>query len=98
MLFLPENPITPGEILREEFMADYGLTAEKLARDLGLNQGRLNDLLNELVPLDAETALRLSRYFSNSPEFWLNIQRACDLAAAMKAAKGLDDIRPIEAA
>ena len=48
--------------------------------------------------MGAELALRLSRYFGDSPEFWLNLQRAFDLAVAVKGAKGLDKIRPVPAA
>ncbi len=98
MLFVPVEPIHPAEILREEFMADYGLTVAGLANDLGINSGRLAELLNGHSPLDAELALRLSRYFSNSPEYWLNLQRTYDLAIALKQSNGLEDIRPIEAA
>lgn len=98
MLFVPVDPIHPGEILREEFMADYGLNVAGLTSDLGINAGRLVELLDGRSPLDAEMALRLSRYFSNSPEYWLNLQRTYDLALALKQAKGLEDIRPIEAA
>lgn len=98
MLFVPVDPIHPAEILREEFMADYGLTVAGLAKDLGINSDRLIDLLDGRSPLDAEMALRLSRYFSNSPEYWLNLQRTYDLAIALKQSKGLEDIRPIEAA
>jgi antitoxin HigA-1 len=98
MLFVPIDPIHPGEILREEFMADYGLSAEKLAREIGLEKGRLSAVLNDQAAIDADMALRLSRYFSNSPEYWLNLQRTYDLAVALKQAKDLDEIRPIEAA
>jgi addiction module HigA family antidote len=98
MLFVPIDPIHPGEILRAEFMADYELNAEKLARDVGLTQGRLSAVLNAEAMIDADMALRLSRYFSNSPEYWLNLQRTYDLAMAFKQAKDLDEIRPIEAA
>ncbi len=98
MLFVPIDPLHPGEILREEFMADYELSAAKLSREIGLHEGRLSAVLNEQAAIDADMALRLSRYFSNSPEYWLNLQRTYDLAVALKQAKGLDEIRPIEAA
>lgn len=98
MLFVPVDPIHPGEMLREEFMADYELSAEKLSRETGIEEGRLFAVLNDRAPIDADMALRLSRYFSNSPEYWLNLQRTYDLAVALKQAKGLEEIRPIEAA
>jgi antitoxin HigA-1 len=98
MHFVPDDPIHPGEILREEFLIDYGLSAERLATNLGVEPARLSALLNEETSIDAEIALRLSRYFSNSPEYWLNLQRAFDLSVAMKAVQGLDKIQPIAAA
>jgi addiction module HigA family antidote len=58
----------------------------------------LTDILSARAGISAELALRLSRYFGNSPEFWLNLQRAFDLALAVKDAKGLDKIRPVRAA
>ena len=98
MQFLPDNPIHPGEILREEFLAEYRLSANKVAADLGINVGRLSEVMEGRAPITAELALRLSRYFSNSPEYWLNLQSAYDLAVAVKATEGLDAIHPVQAA
>ncbi|MCD2171537.1 HigA family addiction module antitoxin [Rhizobium sp. C4] len=79
-------------------MADYQLTQQKLASEIGIEQDRLGAVLDAAAALDADLALRLSRYFSNSPEYWLNLQRTYDLAVALKQSKGLDAIRPIQAA
>lgn len=98
MQFLPDEPIHPGEILREEFLAEYQLSTEKVASDLGVNAGRLAEVTAGQAPITAELALRLSRYFSNTPEYWLNLQRGYDLAVAVKAAVGLDAINPVHAA
>ena len=98
MQFLPDSPIHPGEILREEFLAEYGLSISKVAADLGVNAGRLTDVMNGHAPITAELALRFSRYFSNSPEYWLNLQSGYDLAVAVKATEGLDAIHPVHAA
>ncbi len=98
MQFLPDTPIHPGEILREEFFAEYQLSTLKVATELGINAGRLSEVLDGRSPVTAELALRLSRYFSNSPEYWLNLQTSFDLAVAAKAAEGLDAIHPVHAA
>lgn len=98
MQFIQDDPIHPGEILKDDFFAEYGLSVEDVARDIGVTTNMLTDILSARAGISAELALRLSRYFGNSPEFWLNLQRAFDLALAVKDAKGLDKIRPVRAA
>jgi addiction module HigA family antidote len=98
MQFIQDDPIHPGEILKDDFFAEYGLSVEDVARDVGVTTNMLTDILSARAGISAELALRLSRYFGNSPEFWLNLQRAFDLALAVKDAKGLDKIRPVRAA
>lgn len=98
MQFIQDDPIHPGEILRHDFLAEYELSVEDAARDIGVAADALTEILAARAAIGAELALRLSRYFSNSPEFWLNLQRAYDLALAVKDAKGLDKIRPVRAA
>ena len=73
------RPIHPGEMLREDFLAEYGLTVSSLAAKLGVSRQTVNELLRERRAVSPEMALRLSRFFGNSPEFWLNAQRAVDL-------------------
>jgi antitoxin HigA-1 len=72
-------PTHPGAMLREDFMPDYGLSVSTLAGALGVSRQTVNELLRERRALSPAMALRLSRLFGNSPEFWLNAQRAVDL-------------------
>ncbi|RLE20209.1 MAG: addiction module antidote protein, HigA family [Acidobacteria bacterium] len=76
---MKRRPIHPGEILREDFMPDYHLKVTGLAGALGVSRQTVNELLRERRALSPEMALRLSRLFGNSPEFWLNLQRSVDL-------------------
>ena len=73
------SPTHPGEMLREDFMLDYGLTVSTLASALGVSRQTVNELLRERRAVTPIMALRLSRLFGNSPEFWLNAQHAKDL-------------------
>lgn len=73
------RPIHPGEMLREDFMPDYGLTVATLAHALGVSRQTVNELVRERRALSADMALRLSMLFGNSADFWLNAQRAVDL-------------------
>ncbi len=92
-------PTHPGAILREDFMPDYGLTVSALAETLDVSRQTINELLRERRALSPAMALRLSRLFGNSPEFWLNAQRAVDLWQAEKElAKDLERIRTLNAA
>jgi addiction module HigA family antidote len=98
MLHIPEDPVHPGRILFDDFLEDYGLAIDKVAADTGIVTEELSDIRDGKAGITAEIALRLSRYFSNSPEFWLNLQRAYDLSLAQKTATGLDRIQPVHAA
>jgi addiction module HigA family antidote len=84
---LKRRPTHPGEILREDFLPDFGLTVARLAEAIGVSRQSVNDLLRERRALSPEMALRLARLFGNSPEFWLNAQRAIDLWDAAQAIK-----------
>jgi addiction module HigA family antidote len=72
-------PTHPGEMLREDFMPDYKLSTSSLASALGVSRQTVNELLRERRAVSPVMALRLSRLFGNSPEFWLNAQHARDL-------------------
>ena len=92
-------PTHPGAMLREDFMPDYGLTVTMLAETLGVSRQTVNELLRERRALSPAMALRLSRLFGNSPEFWLNAQRAVDLwQAERELEKDLERIRTLKAA
>ena len=70
------RPTHPGEMLREDFLPDYGLSVSRFAEALGVSRQTVNELLRERRSVSFEMALRLSRLFGNSPQFWLNAQRA----------------------
>ena len=75
-------PVTPGDILKEEFLAEYGLSQNQLARAIGISPNRIADIVNHRRRITADTALRLSLYFGNSAEFWMNLQSNYDLKLA----------------
>lgn len=76
-------PVHPGRVLRRE-LAARALSANRLALALRLPSGRITDILNGKRAISADTALRLGRYFGNSPQFWANLQTAYDLAVAQR--------------
>lgn len=76
---MKRTPIHPGEILREEFLPDYGLSVTTLAESIGVSRQTINELIRERRSVSPNMALRLSKLFGNSPDFWLNLQRAVDL-------------------
>ena len=93
------RPTHPGEMLREDFLPDYGLKTSSLAKALAVSRQTVNELLRERRAVSPEMALRLSRLFGNSPEFWLNAQRAVDLWDAEKNIKSkIGRISPLNAA
>ncbi len=76
---MTRRPTHPGEMLREDFLPDYGLTTSGLAEAIGVSRQSINELLHERRAVSPSMALRLAKLFGNSPEFWLNAQRAVDL-------------------
>lgn len=76
---MTRRPTHPGEMLREDFLPDYGLTTSGLAEAIGVSRQSINELLHERRAISPAMALRLAKLFGNSPEFWLNAQRAVDL-------------------
>jgi antitoxin HigA-1 len=80
------RPVHPGEILREDFLAEMGMSANALAKALHVPAPRVNDIVRERRGVSADTALRLARYFGSTPQFWLNLQSAYDLRCAEIAA------------
>ncbi|MBI4402019.1 MAG: HigA family addiction module antidote protein [Nitrospirae bacterium] len=93
------RPTHPGEMLREDFLPDYGLTVAGFAKALGVSRQTVNELLRERRAVSPEMALCLSRLFGNTPEFWLNAQRAIDLWEAARNAKSkIERISPLDAA
>lgn len=94
------KPVHPGEILRKEFMRPLGLSMNKLALDLRVAVTRIADIVGERRGITADTALRLARYFKNSPTFWMNLQMRYDLEVAEDeiADKVERDVQPLETA
>jgi antitoxin HigA-1 len=80
-------PVTPGEMLRDEFLAEYGLSQNKLANAIGISPNRIAEIVNNRRRITADTALRLSLYFGNSAEFWMNLQTHYDLKQARRKLK-----------
>jgi len=96
---MKRRPTHPGEMLREDFLPDFDLSATALAEAIGVSRQTVNELLRERRSVSPEMALRLSRLFGNSPEFWVNAQRAVDLWDASKMIKkDVQRIKPLHAA
>ncbi|MEA3273793.1 MAG: HigA family addiction module antitoxin [Pseudomonadota bacterium] len=77
-------PVTPGEVLREDFMEPLGLSANSLARALHVPPNRITAILNGTRSITADTALRLARYFNTTPQSWLNLQKNYELEVAKR--------------
>ena len=73
------DPITPGEVLREDFMEPLDISINQLARDLSVPPNRVSEIVNGKRSITADTALRLQRYFGVEAQFWLNLQTEYDL-------------------
>lgn len=91
---MKRRPTHPGTMLREDFMTDYALSVTGLAEAVGVSRQSINELLRGHRALTPEMALRLSRLFGNSAQFWLNAQQAVDLWDATQAIK--DDVARIK--
>ena len=89
--------IHPGEILQEEFLIPLQITAYRLAKDISIPQTRISEILKGNRRITADTALRLSYYFGNSPKFWLGLQDDYDLKEELTNKKNdLEGIRRFE--
>ena len=82
------RPVHPGEILREDYLAELGMSVNALAKALNVPTPRINDIVLERRGISADTALRLARYFDTTARFWLNLQTTYDLRVAETAAGG----------
>lgn len=91
-------PIHPGEILREDFLPAYGLSAGAVARAVKVPRTRIERIVNEEIGISTDTALRLGRLFGNSPQFWLNLQTRFETESLMpEIGSTLDEITPATA-
>ena len=91
------NPSHPGEVLVSLYLEPLGMGAAELARRLCVPRTRVERLVKGDSALTVDTAMRLSTFFGNTPEFWMNLQRACDLARARESVD-VSDIVPLAAA
>jgi antitoxin HigA-1 len=92
-------PLHPGEILREEFILPYGLTAGQVAKACGVPRTRIERIVNEEKGVSGDTALRLAKFFRTSPEFWMNLQSLYEVQLAKREiGKKIEEIEPIHIA
>ena len=89
------RPIHPGEILKEEFMMPYGLSANALARAIKVPPNRVAAIVNGTRGVSADTALRLAKALGTTPDFWLNLQKRYDLDVARGSVSDLDRIEAL---
>ena len=78
-------PVTPGGMLKHEFLAKYGLSQNELANAIGVSPNRIAEIVNNRRRITADTAVRLGLFFGNSAEFWMNLQSWYDLKMATKS-------------
>ena len=76
------NPVHPGEVLKHDFMEPFSLSANALARAVGVTPARINEIVRGRRGITADTALRLARYFDTDAQSWMNLQDRYDLAVA----------------
>ena len=86
-------PVTPGEMLKEEFLTEYGLSQNQLAKAIGISPNRIAEIVNNRRRITADTALRLGLFFGNSAEFWMNLQAHYDLKVARQNLRPEDAMR-----
>ena len=89
--------IHPGEVLSEEFLTPYAITAYRLSKDLGIPQTRISQIIKGKRRITADTALRLGKYFGTSAQFWLGLQNDYDLEEEkLKINQELNEIKKIK--
>ena len=91
------SPTHPGEMLLEEFLKPMGITQRDLANAINVPYQRINEIINGKRGITPSTALRLSKAFGNTADFWMNLQLRRDLYSAMKSEeKALKKIKPMQ--
>ena len=93
------KPVHPGEILLEEFIKPLGISQYRLAKDINVSQMKISEIVNKKRRVTVNTALRLSKYFGVSPEFWMGIQNDYDIENAMdnkEVYNNIEKIQPLE--
>jgi antitoxin HigA-1 len=90
------SPVTPGELLDEEFLQPFGVSQYRLAKAIGVPASRISEIISGHRAITADTDLRLCRFFGLSPGYWLRAQAAHDTeVAAAELAEELDQIEPL---
>ncbi len=92
-----QAPSHPGEVLKELYLEPLGMSAIALARELHVPRTRIERLVKGQTGVSADTAMRLAKFFGTTPEYWLNLQRAWDLARAREQVD-VSDITPLKVA
>lgn len=96
---ITRRPTHPGEMLREEFMAELGISVAQLASMLGVSRQTVNELVHERRGLSPDMALRLARLFNMSPQSWMNLQRNTDLWESLDLNReSIEEIQPLSMA
>ena len=93
------KPVHPGEILLEEFIKPLGISQYRLAKDINVSQMKISEIVNKKRRVTVDTALRLSKYFGVSPEFWMGIQNDYDIENTMdnkEVYNNIEKIQPLE--
>ena len=92
------NPITPGVILKEDYMEPLGISQNGLGRALGVSPRAVNEIVHGKRRITAAMSIRPGTYFKQSPRFWLNIQNECDVRQVLRDQPSLSSgIKPYEA-
>ncbi len=96
MFDLKRDPIHPGEILKEEFIIPYNLKLTELAKKLNVSFRTINEIVNEKRNISTEMAIRLSKFFGTSVEFWMNLQNQYSYTKEIQKDRNkFKDITPI---
>lgn len=96
MTIIGRRPTHPGEMLREEFMPDFGLTVAELAKRVGVSRQSINELVHERRAVSPDMALRLGRLFGTSAQYWLNMQRNIDLWESLELNReSIEQVEPL---
>ncbi len=101
MLITKRQPVSVGEIIKEEYLAQMQITQEQLATAMGVSRKTVNEICNGRRTITVDSALLLAKVFENTPDFWLNMQRRSDLWAALNTPKRkarIDRARPVREA
>ena len=101
MLITKRQPVSVGEIIKEEYLAQMQITQEQLATAMGVSRKTVNEICNGRRTITVDSALLLAKVFENTPDFWLNMQRRSDLWATLNTPKRkarIDRARPVREA